>query len=106
MIVYLAPFLVLGIAHGLLGIMSGSEIAGVDLPESIAFSGAGKLASDEGFFRSMELMTAMMSIPMGLVAAKVSSYTVRDMMPLAIASASTIIAIQTVPFLIDKVGLF
>ena len=106
MIVYLAPFLVLGIAHGLLGIMSGSEIAGVDLPESIAFSGAGKLASDEGFFRSMELMTAMMSIPMGLVAAKVSSYTVRDMMPLAIASASTIIAIQTIPFLIDKVGLF
>lgn len=106
LIVYLAPFLVLGISHGLLGIMSGGEIEGFEIPEGTAFSGTGNLAEDEKFFQGMELMTALMSIPMGLVAAKISSYTIRDLMPLAISSASTILAIKTVPIIIEMAGVF
>ena len=106
MIVYMSPFLVIGIAHAMVGMMSGGDFADQPLPSGIAFTGSINIGEDEGFFKGIHLMTALMSIPMGLVAAKVSSYTVRDTLPLAISSAMTIAAILAVPRIMDMLDLF
>ena len=51
-------------------------------------------------------MAATTAIPMGFVAAKVSSFTIRDMVPLAITSMMTILAIEFVETIIDVLGIF
>jgi len=97
-IVYVAPFIILGIAHVMTGIFGTGE-AGAIPGMSMQVQGLGQMAS-------LEIMTALIAIPLGLVAAKVSSYTIRDTTPMAITSASTLLAIHLTPGIASAFGAF
>ena len=97
-IVYATPFITLGLAQVMLEIFAGSAagavgaIPGDDLP----FSPISGDAVDS-YMDGMALMATAMSVPMGVVAAKISSYTIRDTTPLGITAASNIAAITLLP---------
>jgi hypothetical protein len=102
-IVYATPFITLGMAYIMLGIFAGAaaaEAPGADLP----FSPISGDAADS-YTRGMGMMAASMSIPMGMVAAKISSHTIRDTRPLCIVSASSLAAITLLPHIMEWVGL-
>ncbi len=87
-IVYAAPFIILGIAHVMTGIFAAGE--------ADAIPGM-SMQAQTGQMTSLEIMTALIAIPLGSLAAKASSYTVRDTTPLAITSASTLLAVYLTP---------
>ena len=105
MIVYISPFLIIGIAHAMIGMMSGGLGSGASAP-GVMFTGGLTIADNDAFLTGLELMAATTAIPMGFVAAKVSSFTIRDMVPLAITSMMTILAIEFVETIIDVLGIF
>ena len=100
-IVYASPLLILGIAHAMSGMMSG----GAGAAPGVAFSGGADLG-DPSLLGGLELMAASVALPMGFVAAKVSSYTVRNTVPPAITSACTILSMWLAPALVDSLGVF
>ena len=104
-IVYMSPFLIIGIAHAMIGMMSGSLGSGAGAP-GVMFTGGLNIAENDAFLTGLELMAATTAIPMGFVAAKVSSFTVRDMIPVAVVSMMTILAIEFVPTLIEILDIF
>lgn len=103
-IVYISPFLIIGIAHAMIGMMSGG-LSGVDAP-GVMFAGGADIGRDDAFISGLEVMAAAVSIPMGLVAAKISSFTVRNTIPLGITSLMTILAIEWTAQAIDMLGIF
>ena len=93
-IVYVAPFLMLGIAHMMVSMFTADASTA---PSSISGTPFAGLSIDESILDGMKIMTVMTVIPIGAVAAKITSYTVKDMMPVAIVSASTIVALIVIP---------
>ena len=51
------------------------------------------------------MMAASMSIPMGMVAAKISSHTIRDTRPLCVVSASSLAALTLLPHTMEWIGV-
>lgn len=104
-IVYATPFITLGLAQVMLGIFAGSAAGTVGaIPANLPFSPISGEAVDS-YMDGMALMVTAMSVPMGVVAAKISSYTVRDTTPLGITAASNIAAITLLPTVMGALGL-
>ena len=102
-VVYATPFVTLGLAYLMLGIFAGSASDMVQ-DGSMPFSPISGDVLDE-YVSGMGMMSAAMSIPMGAVAAKVSSYTVRDTLPLALVASCNIAAILSMPYVMGLAGL-
>ena len=115
MIVYASPFLMLGIAHMMIAIFSGggddgtggaavsdaaAHMSQADIPFISSFG-----SLDETLVDGIAVMAALSCIPMGSVAAKITSYTVKDTMPVAIVSVMVILAVHTLPVVIGMMGL-
>lgn len=101
-IVYATPFITLGMAHMMLGMFAGGAAAdapGGDMPFSPISGPAAEL-----YLEGMGTMAAAMSVPMGAVAAKMSSCTVRDTIPLAITSLCCVVALALVPWVVAGHG--
>ena len=107
MMVYISPFLIMGIAHIMVGMMSSGlgDAGDTAVPGAMLTISLG-LADNDKFLTGIELMAAMTAIPMGFVAAKISSFTIRNMMPVAITSMMTILAIEFTETLIGVIGIF
>ena len=102
-IVYVTPFITLGMAHLMLGIFAGgaaSSAPGEDLPFS-PISGEAAAA----YMGGMEIMATSMSVPMGVVAAKISSYTIRDTRPLCVVAATNLAALLALPHMLEVIGV-
>ena len=100
-IVYAAPFVTLAMAHLMLAMMAGdADVAQNDIPFS-------PLSHDAipRYTAGLNLMAAAMAIPMGMVAAKIVSHTIRDTIPVGIASISSMAAIVGVPALWEAIPL-
>ena len=102
-IVYATPFITLGLAHLMLGIFAGSASGNVS-GDAIPFSPISGDTLHE-YIDGMVVMSAAMSIPMGVVAAKISSYTVRYTAPLGIVSFCNILAIISIPHIMEWLRL-
>ena len=114
MIVYASPFLMLGIAHMMIAMFSGGadadgaagtsdaamQMSQADIPFLSSFS-----SLDEAFLDGISVMAALSCIPIGAVAAKITSYTVKDTMPIAIVSVAVILAVHTLPVIVSMFGL-
>ena len=99
-IVYAAPFVTLAMAHLMLSMMGGE---GGAIEEDIPFS---PMPSDTIplYKEGLNLMAAAMAIPMGMVAAKIVSHTIRDTIPLGVASVCSVAAILGVPILWEAIS--
>lgn len=110
-IVYASPFLMLGIAHMMIAMFSGGD-AGAAAGGGAGMSDAAMQMSqadipflssfgslDESFVEGIAVMAALSCIPIGAVAAKITSYTVKDTMPIVIVSAMVIAAVHALPVL-------
>lgn len=94
-IVYAAPFVTLAMAHMMLAMMAGdADINDADIP----FSPISADAVSQ-YKEGLNLMAAAMAIPMGVVAAKIASHTIRDTIPLGVSSICSMAAIVGVPIL-------
>ncbi len=104
-IVYATPFITLGLAQVMLGIFAGSAAGAVGaIPgDELPFSPISGDAVDS-YMSGMALMATAMSVPMGVVAAKISSYTIRDTTPLGITAASNIAAVTLLPTIMGVLG--
>ena len=100
-IVYAAPFVTLAMAHLMLAMMAGDADA---VRGDIPFSPLPAEAVPQ-YREGLNLMAAAMAIPMGMVAAKIVSHTIRDTVPVGIASASSMAAIVGVPLLWEAIPL-
>lgn len=120
MIVYASPFLMLGIAHMMIAMFSGGtdaagaagaaggpgmsdaamQMAQADIPFLSSFG-----SLDESFVEGIATMAALSCIPIGAVAAKIASYTVKDTMPIAIVSVMCILAVHVLPLVVSMFGL-
>ena len=100
-IVYFSPFIMLGVAHIMLSMFSGIEI-----PEGAPSGGFTFQAPDESLADSISLMAVTTSVPMAVVGSKIANFTVKHTLPVAIVSITTLIAIHTIPFMIDTLGIF
>ena len=102
-IVYATPFITLGMAHVMLGIFAGSAAASA--PDTgLPFSPISGDAADS-YTKGMGMMAASMSIPMGMVAAKISAHTIRDTRPLCVVSASSLAALTLLPHIMEWIGV-
>lgn len=104
-IVYATPFITLGLAQVMLGIFAGSasDVAGAVPGERLPFSPISGEAVGS-YMDGMALMATAMSVPMGVVAAKISSYTIRDTAPVGITAASNLAAITLLPMVVERLG--
>ena len=104
-IVYATPFITLGLAQVMLGIFAGSasDMVGAVPGERLPFSPISGEAIDS-YTDGMALMATAMSVPMGVVAAKISSYTIRDTTPVGITAASNLAAITILPAVVERLG--
>ena len=59
---------------------------------------------DESFVEGIAVMAALSCIPIGSVAAKITSYTVKDTMPVAIVSVMVILAVHVLPIVVGMFG--
>ena len=116
MIAYASPFLMLGIAHMMIAMFSGGggddgtggaamsdaamQMSQADIPFLSSFG-----SLDESFVEGIGVMAALSCIPMGAVAAKITSYTVKDTMPIAIVSVMVILAVHILPVFVGMFGL-
>ena len=115
MIVYASPFMMLGIAHMMIVMFSGGgagdgaggaamsdaamQMSQADIPFLSSFG-----SLDESFVEGIAVMAALSCIPIGAVAAKITSYTVKDTMPIAIVSVMVILAVHLLPVVIGMFG--
>jgi len=109
-IIYLSPFIVMVIVYMMMSMFSGGSE--VEMPSSgsgfnpsdIPFTGMiGTVNADSAFTAGVGTMVAAMSIPMGFVASKIVSFSIRDTVPVAITSASAMAAIIAVPMLSEVI---
>lgn len=113
MIVYASPFMMLGIAHMMIAMFSGDgaeagagasdaamQMAQADIPFLSSFG-----SLDESFIEGIATMAALSCIPIGAVAAKITSYTVKDTMPIAIVSVMCILAVHVLPAVVGMFGM-
>lgn len=94
-IVYATPFITLGMAHVMLGMFAGGAADSAPA-EQLPFSPMTG-AAVESYMRGMGLMATAMSIPMGVVAAKISAHTIRDTRPLCVVSCTNLAALLFLP---------
>ena len=116
MIVYASPFLMLGIAHMMIAMFAGGggaddgtggaamsdaamQMSQADIPFLSSFG-----SLDESFVEGIAVMAALSCIPIGAVAAKITSYTVKDTMPVAIVSVMVILAVHVLPIFVGMFG--
>lgn len=98
-IVYAAPFVTLAMAHLMLAMMAGdADVGDGDIP----FSPISAEAIPQ-YTAGLNLMAASMAIPMGMVAAKIVSQTIRDTIPVGVASVCSMAAIVGVPILWEAI---
>ena len=99
-VVYATPFITLGMAYVMLGIFAGGATTDTELPFS-------PISGDAitSYISDMGLMATSMSIPMGVVASKISSYTILDTRPLCMVAASNLAALLALPTLLEWTGL-
>lgn len=100
MIVFASPFLMLGISSVMLGMFSGMP-AGPDAMDGVPGRLGGPTAS---MISSIEMMSVITSVSMGVVASKISTYTIKNTLPLAITSLSAILAIHFIPEILGRLG--
>ncbi|ABK77327.1 Flp pilus assembly protein [Cenarchaeum symbiosum A] len=100
LIVYAAPFLMLGIAHMMIAMFSGTGLP--EGAQDVPFTGIGSV--DPAYIDGIGVMAALSSIPTGLVAAKISSYTIHDTLPLIIVSGTTLAALHLLPVAVPLLG--
>ncbi len=95
-IVLFCPFLMLGITEMMA--MMFEDMASSSPGGSFGF------AYDPGLGRMFNVLTLATVVPMGVVAAKMSSYTVRDTMPVAMVSIAFMLALFLVPVMVQSMG--
>ena len=102
-IVYATPFITLGLAHLMLGIFAGSASDHIS-DDPVPFS---PISGDtlQEYTDGMSLMAVAMSIPMGIVASKITSYTIRYTIPLGIVACCNVAAVYIIPYMMELVGL-
>lgn len=100
MIVFFSPFLMIGVANLMVGMFSGMEqdVAIVD--------GMSGFQIGDSVLEDIGMMTVITTLSMGVVAAKISNYTVKNTLPMAITSLTTLIAIHFIPVIMDSFELF
>ena len=92
-IVYVMPFLMLGMTHVMVSMISGLDSNhSAPLPINLEL---GQVNTD--ILDAISLMAVVTSVSMGVVASKMKSYTIKDMFPVMLCSISTIIAIHAAP---------
>lgn len=107
-IIYMSPFIVMVVVYMMMSMFSGGS--GVEMPSpgpgfspsDMPFAGmAGTVDADGAFTDGVGMMVAAMSIPMGFVASKIVSFSIRDTVPVAITAASAMASILAVPVLFE-----
>ena len=100
LITYAMPFVMLGMVYGMFAMLATdtlpTEIAGTELPFQ-------PIDPDAGIQEQIGGMVAAIMIPMGLIAAKLRSYTILDTTPLITVCILTITALIATPLVIDMV---
>lgn len=100
MIVYASPFMMLAIAHLMISMFTDMSSASA----SVEGGGLGAgLSVNESIIDGIRMMTVLTVVPMGMVAAKITAYTVKDTMPIMIVSLCTLLAIHVIPMVFEVV---
>ena len=99
LIVYFSPFLMLGISQMMIEMFAVAPTS-----QNAASTPFSLMSVDQSVVDGIRLMTAFTMIPIGAVTAKITSYTVKDTMPVAIVSLCTILALYLVPEIFKMVS--
>ena len=100
-IVYVMPFLMLGMTHVMVSMISGLDSNhSAPLPINLEL---GQVNDD--ILDAISLMAIVTSVSMGVVASKMKSYTIKDMFPVMLCSISAIIAIHVAPKIVKMLDI-
>ncbi len=100
-IVYFSPFMMLGITHMMVAIFATDTSTSTN---SMAFDLSTFGSIDESIIDGISLMAVCTTAPMAVVASKVSSFTVKNTLPVAVTAVTTILAIHLTPVIIAMFG--
>lgn len=108
MMIYVAPLMLLGIAHGMFMVVdtdtSSLESLAAVLPPGVMDS-FGPPDPSLGYEQRLGVLAALITCPMGLVAAKISKFTAVDTMPLVIVASINAATIVMLPLVMDAMQL-
>ena len=104
MMIYASPLMLVGIMNAMFAIFADSGTAtntlSTVLPPGM-MEGFGPPDPDAAYRERLGLIAALLTCPMGLVAAKITRFTSVDTMPVIIVAVVNILAIMTIPILIE-----
>ncbi len=98
LLVFAAPFIMLGVSHIMVGMFADME------PESNAGMFGSFSGIDPSLVHTIAIMSVTTCVPMGVVASKIANFTVKNTLPVAIVSLTTILAIHVTPALVAGFG--
>ena len=104
MMIYISPLMMVGISSAMFAMFGADQsntasLAAV-LPEAV-MSGFGPPDPDAKYEQRLGMMGALLTCPMGLVAAKITKFTSVDTMPVVIVAAVNIAALIMVPIMLE-----
>lgn len=107
--IYIAPILLMGIMNAMFAMfdtdatITTSPLANI-LPAE-TFASFAPPDPDSGYQQRLGMLGALLTCPMGLVAAKITRFTTVDTIPLVIVSVVNALAIIIIPILFDAVAM-
>ena len=101
--IFISPLMLIGIMNGMFSVFEGTGDTSVItnmLPPG-AMEGFQPPDPDSGHKQRLGLMAALITCPMGLVAAKISRFTAVDTLPVAIVAGINVAALLGIPIVMD-----
>lgn len=106
--IYIAPVMLIGIASAMLAVFSVDDAATATMTQMLPpgmLEGFGPPDPDAAYQQRLGLMGALLTCPMGLVAAKITRFTAVDTMPVVIVAGVNIASLVMIPIVIEAVGM-
>lgn len=104
MMIYISPLMLVGITHAMLSLFMdagpATESLSMILPPG-AMESFGPPSPDSHYKERLGLVAALLTCPMGVVAAKITRFTALDTTPLVIVAAVNIASIVMIPMVVE-----